>query len=164
MLQQKLLKRLQACLATLLCTTHLFSEEPSQPLPIGNFSVPTVTQIAPLLGFGQHLIGKHALLPQFSGAYIRGHKSSENDFIPNIVYGIRDDLSVTLGVPFTLDFDRITFIRQDLRICSSPSNMPTLIRLVKTMFYKDRSSPICNFPRDRAPKILLQAMAHSPTS
>lgn len=88
----------------LLCAPGILlakEEEKPRPLPIGNFSVPVVSQIAPLTGFGQLLIGKNAILPQVSGAYIQGHKSNANIIDPNIIYGIRDDLSVFVSAPFT---------------------------------------------------------------
>ena len=80
----------------------LFSKENEQlvPLPIGNFSVPTATQIAPLVSFGQLLIGKEALLSQLSGSYTRGHDSYFNSIEPNVIYGIREDFSVFFVVPF----------------------------------------------------------------
>jgi hypothetical protein len=72
-----------------------------EPLPIGNFSVPTMTQIAPLISFGQLLIGKQALLPQLFGSYTRNRRDSYSSTIaPNVIYGIRDDLSVFFFVPF----------------------------------------------------------------
>jgi hypothetical protein len=84
-----------------LCRSVLsVEEERVEPLPVGNFSVPEVTQIGPLISFGQLLIGKQALLPQLSGWNTQGHDSYSNVIAPNIVYGIRDDLSVWLFVPF----------------------------------------------------------------
>jgi len=71
------------------------------PLPLGNFSVPFVTQIAPLVSFGQLLIGKNALLTQVTGVYAQGHHSYDDVIAPNISYGIREDLSLGLFVPFT---------------------------------------------------------------
>jgi len=80
----------------------LIGEEqtPITPLPIGNFSVPLVSQIAPLISFGQLLIGKQALLPQLSGSYTRGHDNYSDTIAPNIIYGIREDLSAFFFVPF----------------------------------------------------------------
>jgi len=88
----------------LLCPAILFGkEEPnSHPLPIGNFSVPFISQIAPLVGFGQLLIGEKGFLPQLTGSYVQGHNSNANVIAPNVVYGIRDDLSIFLATPFTL--------------------------------------------------------------
>jgi len=79
----------------------LFGKEQgnNQPLPIGNFSVPFISQIAPLAGFGQLLIGQNALLPQLKGAYAQGHDSNSNVVAPNVIYGIRDDLSVFFSIP-----------------------------------------------------------------
>lgn len=87
----------------MLCTTgFLFSAEETEPLPIGNFSVPAVTQIAPLISFGQLLIGKHALLPQLVGSYTQAHHGYSNILGPNVIYGIRDNFSVFLSAPFNL--------------------------------------------------------------
>jgi len=72
-----------------------------EPLPIGNFSVPTITQLAPLISFGQLLIGEKALLPQWGGCYTKGQHDYSNIMTPNIIYGIRDDLDIALFAPFT---------------------------------------------------------------
>ncbi len=80
----------------------LHSEEDSPP-PIGNFSVPTVTQISPLVSFGQLIIGKNALLPELTGSYTKGNQNYSNTLTPNVMYGILDTLSITLYVPFTLN-------------------------------------------------------------
>lgn len=77
-------------------------EEKIEPLPIGNFSVSFTNQIAPLISFGQLLIGENAFLPQLTGAYTRGHKSSANLIEPNFAYGIRDDLAIFFAVPFNI--------------------------------------------------------------
>lgn len=70
-----------------------------KPLPIGNFSVPIVTQIAPLISFGQLLIDKEALLPQLSGFFAQGDDSYSNTVMPNIIYGIRDDFAIFFDIP-----------------------------------------------------------------
>ncbi len=70
-------------------------------LPLGNFSVPLVTQISPLISFGQLLIGKNALLHQLTGIYAQGHDNYDDVIAPNVIYGIRDDLSVFFSLPFT---------------------------------------------------------------
>ncbi len=70
------------------------------PLPLGNFSVPLATQIAPLVSFGQLLIGKKTLFPQLTGNYTRGHNSYADTIVPNIIYGIREDFSASFFVPF----------------------------------------------------------------
>ena len=75
--------------------------ETVEPLPIGNFSVPLVTQIAPLVSFGQLLIDEKDLLTQLSGFYTRGHNFYEDVIAPNAIYGIRDDLSIFFVAPFS---------------------------------------------------------------
>lgn len=77
-------------------------EKKIEPLPIGNFSVPTATQIAPLISFGQLLVGKKALLPQVMGTYTRSHNGYSNGIAPSVIYGIRDDLSIFFEVPYSL--------------------------------------------------------------
>ena len=72
-----------------------------EPLPIGNFSVPYISQIAPLVSFGQLLIGEKGFLPQLTGAYIQENNGCEDIIAPNVIYGIRKDLSVFFYVPFT---------------------------------------------------------------
>lgn len=79
----------------------LAAGEKIEPLPIGNFSLPVVTQIAPLLSFGQLLIGKKAFLCQLNGIYARGDDRSTDLIIPNMIYGIRDDLSLAFFAPYT---------------------------------------------------------------
>ena len=81
----------------------LLAKEDEKPLslPIGNFSVPFISQIAPLVSFGQLLIGERGLLTQLTGAYAQGHDGYSNVVVPNVVYGIRDDLTVYFAVPFT---------------------------------------------------------------
>lgn len=77
-------------------------EEEKKPVPIGNFSVPPATQVSPLISFGQLLIGKQVLFPELSGSYTQGRKSSSNLLVPNVIYGILDDLSLALFVPYNL--------------------------------------------------------------
>ncbi len=72
----------------------------NEPLPIGNFSIPLVTQVAPLVSFGQLLIGEQAFLPQVSGGYARSDDGYVSMVAPNGIYGIRDDLSLFFNVPF----------------------------------------------------------------
>ncbi len=107
MILQFFYKLLQACLIALsffLPLPAIANEggnEKNKPLPIGNFSIPTVTQVAPLVSFGQLLIGKNALLPQLCGSYFRSRSGYSSIITPNVIYGIRDDLSIFFNVPFT---------------------------------------------------------------
>ena len=72
-----------------------------KPIALGNFSVPPLTQIAPLISFGQLLISEKALLPQLTGNYSQRHSSYADVIAPNIIYGILDNLSVFFSIPFT---------------------------------------------------------------
>jgi hypothetical protein len=76
-------------------------KEKIEPLPIGNFSVPIVTQIAPLVSFGQLLIGEKAFLPQLSGAYTHRHDGYTDVVAPSMTYGIRDNFAAFFIAPFT---------------------------------------------------------------
>jgi hypothetical protein len=93
-------RRLYSLLILSFCSA-LSAKTLVEPSPIGNFSVPLVTQISPLISFGQLLIGKNALLPQFSGEYTKIENGYLDNIEPNIIYGILDDLSILLEVPFT---------------------------------------------------------------
>lgn len=87
----------------LLIPFFLFSDgkEKIEPFPVGNFSVPTATQIGPLVSLGQTLVGKNYLLPEFTGFYTKSHHGYTDELEPNIIYGILDELAVSLFVPFT---------------------------------------------------------------
>jgi hypothetical protein len=75
--------------------------EEVDPPPVGNFSVPPVTQVGPLVSFGQLLIGEKALLFQLTGSYVRGHHVYDNGLVPSVVYGILDTFSVFVAAPFS---------------------------------------------------------------
>lgn len=77
-------------------------QEKGPELPIiGNFSLPTSQEPAPLVSFGQNIVNKGDIIIELSGDHIRGHNSYFNDVIPNIIYGIRDDLVLYVAVPFS---------------------------------------------------------------
>ena len=72
-----------------------------EPEKIGNYLLPTSQQPGPLYGFGQNIVDKHDL--QFF-LYLNqrgGNQVNFTDLMPTILYGIRDDLSLFIGIPFT---------------------------------------------------------------
>ncbi len=71
-----------------------------KPQLIGNLSLPALTQIAPLVSFGQHVIGK-GILPELTGFYLRVHDGYMDTILPSLIYGVRDDLALTVAFPFT---------------------------------------------------------------
>jgi hypothetical protein len=73
--------------------------EENETALVGNFSVPITSQVAPLISFGQLIIGKNAMLPQLSGSYVHAHKGYENGLAPSVIYGILDDLSIFFPSP-----------------------------------------------------------------
>jgi hypothetical protein len=89
-------------IAFLSISSFCLGDENITPLPVGNFSVAPLTQISPLISFGQLLIGQNALLPELGGDYGKAHNNYKNMLTPDIVYGILDELSATLFLPYTL--------------------------------------------------------------
>lgn len=68
---------------------------------IGNFLLPTSQQPGPLYGFGQNIVDRHDL--QFF-LYVNEHgskKTSFTDIIPCFLYGLRDNVSLFVVLPFT---------------------------------------------------------------
>jgi hypothetical protein len=77
------------------------SEDPLQPSPLGNFSLPTSQQPGPLVSFGYNILDKGQLqLFVLANAFIGKH-TYETNIVPSILYGIRDDLSFFFNVPFS---------------------------------------------------------------
>jgi hypothetical protein len=77
-------------------------EEKEEPPPVGNFSVPVITQISPLISFGQLLVGENAFLSEISGFNDQTHHGYSNVIEPNAIYGIRNDMSLFVMVPLSL--------------------------------------------------------------
>jgi Putative MetA-pathway of phenol degradation len=98
-----MMMKFQVLLTTLLCLSGILfgieEEKPSVP-PIGNFSVPTAMQLAPLVSFGQLLIGQNVLLTELTGGYLHGQDSYTSLIAPNAIYGIRNDLALYVNIPF----------------------------------------------------------------
>lgn len=87
---------------SILCWGKEEEEKKEGPTPVGNFSVPVVTQISPLISFGQLLVGENAFLAEVFGFYDQTDHGYSNVIEPNGIYGIRDDMSLFFIVPFSL--------------------------------------------------------------
>lgn len=75
-------------------------DKAEEPLKIGNLSLKTSQQPAPLVGLGEHVIDKgEAQFLLFADASI-GRSNYKTDVIPSVVYGITDRFSVSFNVPF----------------------------------------------------------------
>lgn len=72
-----------------------------KPSTVGNFSLPSSQQVAPLVSFGQYVLPKGvSQLFLYEAAFIGGN-SYLTSVTPSIIYGIRDDFSILLTVPFS---------------------------------------------------------------
>jgi hypothetical protein len=95
-------------LLNLLIFTSLHShetakEEKEKPPPIGNFSLPTSQQPAALFGFGGNIIDSgETQLYCFADDFI-GKRKRVTDIIPSILFGVSNDFTILLNVPFTPD-------------------------------------------------------------
>lgn len=74
-------------------------KEEEEPLKLGNLSLSASQQPGPLVGFGENIIGKgKTQLYLFADEYKR-RKGYFIDVIPNVLYGISDNLSVFMNFP-----------------------------------------------------------------
>lgn len=79
-------------------------EEQRSHIYAGNLALPTSQQPSPLFCFGQEVVDKHNLQ---LFAYINSLLNKQADFtqvIPNILYGITDELTLTAGTPTAAKF------------------------------------------------------------
>jgi hypothetical protein len=70
----------------------------------GNFSLPTSQQPAPLFCFGQTVIDKGDILLYGYIDYLKGTRGSFTEVVPQLYYGITDNLSLGIGVPIAAKF------------------------------------------------------------
>ena len=70
-------------------------------LPLGNFSLSTSQQISPLVSFGQTIVDKGQTQFFVFADSSFGPDNYSTDIYPYVMYGIRDDLAVSLYVPFS---------------------------------------------------------------
>lgn len=76
-------------------------EEDAKTVPVGNFVLPSSQQPSPLIGFGENIISKGDVqLFLFADSYI-GENSYYTDVVPSLLYGLKDNFSLFLTVPFS---------------------------------------------------------------
>ena len=75
-----------------------------QQVKIGNLAVSGTTQPGTASGFGQNIIDKYSTLAIFYPYITLGKNQSFTQIIPEIIYGIRDDLSILLAFSTAVKF------------------------------------------------------------
>jgi len=90
----------------IICTSIVAreSDEEVHQLRVGNFAVPGSMQPGPLLGFGQNIIDQFDTLAVVYPIMIFGERQHFIDIAPEVLYGVRDDLSLILAFPTAVSF------------------------------------------------------------
>jgi hypothetical protein len=66
---------------------------------VGNFAVRGTMQPGPLLGFGQNIVDQYDTLGVFYSVFNLGKDLNFTHIVPEVLYGLRDDLSIILAFP-----------------------------------------------------------------
>ncbi len=92
-------------LALLFCLRCEAKEEAAPP-DIGNFALPASQQLGPLVSFGQNILLQNQVqLFLFADDYAGVNKHSI-DLIPSVLYGITDNLSLFLNMPYAASYEQ----------------------------------------------------------
>ncbi len=84
---------------------HIEDDENIKQLEIGNFALPGSQRMGPLLGFGQNIVDKGIVFGILEGDFTLGKKHKNfSTIIPYVIYGIRDDLSLTVEFPVAAQY------------------------------------------------------------
>lgn len=81
-----------------------FAGEKVQQVKEGNFALATSQQPGPLFSFGQNIVDKHNALGFGQLDYMRGDNSSYTTVMPQLIYGIRDNVSLFALFPVAARF------------------------------------------------------------
>lgn len=76
-------------------------EKKVEPPKIGNFSLPVSQQPAGLFGFGENIIDQGQVQIFFFADEFVGKNKLTVDLLPNILFGITDNMSIYFGFPYT---------------------------------------------------------------
>lgn len=76
------------------------------PPSIGNFSLPSSQQPAPLISAGDNIINKGEIQLLLYNDNYAGVNEHFIDVVPSMLYGIRDDLSLLLSLPVAASFQQ----------------------------------------------------------
>jgi hypothetical protein len=81
------------------------ASEDQQPPKVGNFTLPNSQQPGPLVGFGENTLEKNeAQLFLFADDFA-GVNKYFIDVVPGILYGITDDLSIFVNIPYAASYN-----------------------------------------------------------
>ncbi len=72
-----------------------------EPVKEGNLSLPTSQQPSSFVGFGQNVIGEGVTQFYIYADHIKQHKSYRNDVIPGLLFGMTENSSLFLNLPFS---------------------------------------------------------------
>lgn len=79
--------------------------EKVKQVKVGNFALTNSQQPGPLIGFGQNIIDKGELQIFAVASYLKGEGKKFSEFIPSLLYGINDALSIFFQVPIAVKFE-----------------------------------------------------------
>lgn len=90
----------------LFCQPGLARElpKPPDPLPIGNFALPTSQQPGPFISFGQNIVDVNQSLIYLMTSDFIGKNEYYLNTTPSYVYGITENASLMLNIPSAIDF------------------------------------------------------------
>jgi hypothetical protein len=97
------------------------SDDEVKQVKVGNFAVDGTMQPGPALGFGQNIIDKGDTLGILYPATILGKGLNLTEITAEIIYGVRDDLSILVAFPTALYFK--------LDGCRSAGSIDTIVQL-----------------------------------
>ncbi len=80
------------------------SDDDVKQVKVGNFAVSGTTQPGTASGFGQNIIDKYSSLGIFYPLITLGKDQNFTQIISEVIYGIRDDLSILLSFPTAVKF------------------------------------------------------------
>lgn len=83
------------------------TDKEEKPPSIGNFSLPTSQTPAPFVSFGQRLIGKDVIELNLVADDRLGHQQSYLDSAVILDFGITDNFTTTLFIPYALSFKNL---------------------------------------------------------
>lgn len=104
-----------AAVVSILITCQIYGKEGEEPkCKIGNFAVPPAQELAPLVSFGQNIIPRNVVqFFVFADDFI-GDDQHFVDVAPTIVYGVTDEFSALLSVPFAASYKQDPFSSQGI--------------------------------------------------
>ena len=85
---------------------HAREEDEVAHVKEGNLALRTSQQPCPLFCFGQNIVDKGDLQLFGFVNYLNAQRAQFIDVMPNVLYGIRDDLSIFAGMPFAARYER----------------------------------------------------------